>query len=908
MVLQYHKAIIWNARRGVKRQMASGASLGGAAGRARRTHVENASLLWYTLHGFSGSCAMKRYAPALALAILVMQSGCRQPLDTSTIEITNGWEFRRASEGQWRPAEVPGCVHTDLLEHGLIPDPFFGTNEQDVQWVEREDWEYRAVFDVERSLVARANIELEFKGLDTYADVFLNDSLLLTADNMFRVWRAACKGLVRERGNVLRVYFHSPVNAVREQWNALGYELPGGPRVLSRKAAYQYGWDWAPRFVTSGIWRPVYLHAWDAARITGLHIVQESVTADEARLSARCEIESSAPQGATLTVYCGDKSRGSIKVGLTPGRNGLALDFSMPEPKLWWTNGLGRPNLYHVLIELRTGGEVIDWAEARIGIRTVELVTEDDAAGTSFYFRLNGIPVFMKGANYVPQSSFPPNVPRWSYEALIGNAAAAGMNMLRVWGGGIYENDAFYNLCDENGILVWQDFMFACAMYPGDQAFLASVEAEAGDNIKRLRNHPCIALWCGNNEIDEAWRHWGWQREFGYSSLDSVRIWSAYERLFHELLPDVVAKLDPGKPYWPSSPSFGRADPRSMREGDAHYWGVWHDGEPFEAFTEKVPRFMSEFGFQSFPALATVRQFAPPDEWSVDSDVMRAHQKHPRGNDIIRTYLERSYRAPRDFESFLYVSQLLQADGVRTAIEAQRRAMPYCMGSLYWQLNDCWPAASWSSIDYAGTPKALYYFARRAYREVLLSPVVEDGLVRVYVVSDRPEPLEGLAVLKLVDFSGQVIWSGNHPVKVRPQASRCFFEADLERFLRGNARTKVALSAELWSGEDLVSSNLLYFALPKELDLAPFEAQHAPPGAAVSIAGVSETSDGYSVSLCARSLVRNLYLTVAGHEGVFDDNYFDMLPGSCVTVHFITPDRIDHLNRKLRMMSLVDTY
>jgi beta-mannosidase len=845
----------------------------------------------------------------VALSIVLLQSACNLLPDRSTIEIQDGWEFRRVSKGDWHRAVVPGCVHTDLLDNDLIPDPFYGTNEKDLQWIEREDWEYRAAFDVKKELLARANIELDFEGLDTYADVFLNDSLLFNADNMFREWRASCKGLLREKANLLRVYFHSPVNAVQERWSSLGYELPGGPRVLTRKAAYQYGWDWGPRFVTSGIWRPVRLRSWDEARITGLHIVQRSVTQKEARFSAQFEIESAAERRVTLSVYCGNKNRGRIDVDLAAGRNSVELDFSIPEPKLWWTNGLGMPNLYHFLGEIRTGGEIVDWVEERVGIRTIELVQENDAAGKSFYFKLNGVPVFMKGANYIPQDNFLPRVTRESYESLIGNAANAGMNMLRVWGGGVYEDDIFYDLCDENGILVWQDFMFACAMYPGDDAFLASVRQEAIENVKRLRNHPCIALWCGNNEIDEAWHNWGWQRQYKYSAIDSARIWGDYGKLFHELLPAVVEELDPGKPYRPSSPSFGRADPRSLSEGDSHYWGVWHDGEPFEAFNDKVPRFMSEFGFQSFPLLSTIKYFARPEDWNIDSEVMRSHQKHPRGNELIRTYMERSYHVPQDFESFLYVSRLLQAEGVRTGIEAHRRAMPYCMGSLYWQLNDCWPVASWSSVDYFGAPKALYYFARNANSEVLVSPVIEDGTVRVYVVSDRLEPIEGLAVLKLVDFSGEIIWVGDHLVKIRANSSSCFFEADAERLLRGHERTRVVLSVEMREGEELLSKNLLYFASPKELDLPPFLSERPKPvPRAVSVASISENDDGYSITLCATSLVKNLFLTVEGHDGVFDDNYFDMLPGSCVTVHFITPDRIDHVHKSLKMMSLVDTY
>ncbi|HVO76874.1 MAG TPA: glycoside hydrolase family 2 protein, partial [Candidatus Bathyarchaeia archaeon] len=656
---------------------------------------------------------MHRLILVAVLALALLESSCNEVPSRSTIVLDRGWEFRRVSEGTWRRATVPGCVHTDLYDRGLIPDPFYGDNERALQWIENEDWEYRTTFDADADFLSRERIEIDFAGLDTYADVYLNDSLIIRADNMFREWRSSCKGLLRDKGNELRVYFHSPVEAVRARWQSLGRELPGGPRVLTRKAAYQYGWDWSPRYVTSGIWRPVRLVAWDQARIKNLWIVQHQLTSERADLAASFEIESTARQTVTMSIYIGNESYKVFDVDLLPGSNDVSLDFSIPRPELWWANGLGEPRLYDFLGEMRAGGVLLDWTSRQFGIRTIDLVREKDAAGTSFYFRLNGVPVFMKGANYVPQDCFPSRLSGERHEFLVASAANAGMNMLRVWGGGVYEDDDFYSLCDKYGILVWQDFMFACGMYPADSLFLDNVREEASENVTRLRSHPCLALWCGNNEIDEGWHHWGWQGEFGYSAVDSARVWGDYVKLFHELLPAVVEKYDPGAAYLPSSPVHGRADPRSLTEGDSHYWGVWHDGEPFEAYTRNIPQFMSEFGFQSFPPLAAIESFARPEDWRVDSPVMLAHQKNPRGNEIITTYLERSYRTPRDFASFVYVSELLQAEGMKTGIEAHRRAKPYCMGSLYWQLNDCWPAVSWSSIDYYGNPKALYYYARR---------------------------------------------------------------------------------------------------------------------------------------------------------------------------------------------------
>jgi beta-mannosidase len=854
---------------------------------------------------------MGRAALLAAISLSLLLPSCDEPAGGQAIELNRGWEFRRASEEAWRPARVPGCVHTDLLAAGLIGDPFYGTNERELRWIENEDWEYRVRFDAPPAILAREHVELDFEGIDTYADILLNDSLLFSADNMFREWRAPCAGLLRATDNELRVSFHSPIRAVRARWDSLRYELPGGPRVLTRKAAYQYGWDWAPRFVTSGLWRPVRLRAWDAARITGLRVVTKRLGRDSAEVAAVFEIESSSRAKAACSVLLDGRIGASVDAELVPGSNTVSIDLSLARPRLWWPNGLGEPYLYDCLGEVREGGATIDRAARRVGVRTIELVRERDGGGESFSFRVNGRPVFMKGANFVPMDSFIPRVTADRYESLVASAAGAGMNMLRVWGGGAYESERFYDLCDEHGILVWQDFMFACAMYPGDSLFLANVREEAAGVVRRLRAHPCLALWCGNNEIEEGWRNWGWQRQYGYSPADSTKIWNDYARLFRELLPGVVAELDPGAAYVPSSPRYGRADPRSLTEGDSHDWGVWHDGAAFETFREKVPRFMSEFGFQSFPSLSTIASFAGPGDREIGSAVMLAHQKHPRGNEIIREYMARSYRVPRDFESFVYVSQLLQAEGMRTAIEAQRRAKPYCMGSLYWQLDDCWPGPSWSGIDYDGHPKALHYFARDAFAEVLVSPVVEGNAVRVYAVSGRPGASEAAAILKLVDFSGSPIWNDSRLIALSPDSSVSFFESSIESMLRGRPRTAAVLCAELWDARTLLSRNLLYFAPPRELDLPPVEIARPgenEPGAGLAVRSIRRVEKGYEVSLAARVLVKNLRLSVDGHGGFFDANFFDMLPGSTRSVLFVTDDDIPDFDKALAVTSLVDTY
>ena len=657
-----------------------------------------------------------------------------------TIPVHSGWQFREVGKNDWRPAIVPGCVHTDLLNNKLIDDPFYRDNEQKLQWIGKTDWEYQTTFNVTPELLARDNIDLIFEGLDTYANVFLNDEPLLNTDNMFRTWRADAKRLLKPGANTLRIRFRSPINEVLPLMAKMNYQLPAGndqgekTSPHTRKAPYQFGWDWGPRFVTSGVWRPVYLEAWNRARVEDLHILQKQVTADAARLTAEIEVVADAETSATIIVdNLTDKNIAAKRVvTLSPGVNRVSLDFVIARPKLWWPNGLGPQPLYTFKARLLINGKLIDATATRTGLRSVELRQQRDASGKSFTFVINGMPVFAKGANWIPADSFPSRIPKAKYRQLLESVRDANMNMVRVWGGGIYERDDFYELCDEMGILVWQDFMFGCSLYPGDQAFLDNVRQEAIDNVKRLRNHPSIVIWAGNNEIESGWFHWGWKDQLPAS------LWDDYQKLFYGVLPEVCASLDPSRPYWPSSPSSNlEEDPDSQKMGDSHYWMVWHASLPFSEYEKQRPRFMSEYGFQSLPQLETVNTYTVPADHDIASPVMLAHQRHPRGNQLIREYMLREYPEPKDFESFLYVSQVLQAEGIKIGAEHLRRIMPHNMGSLYWQLNDCWPAASWSSIDYTGRWKALQYYARRFYSEILVSSQAENGNINVFVVSDR---------------------------------------------------------------------------------------------------------------------------------------------------------------------------
>jgi beta-mannosidase len=841
-------------------------------------------------------------------AVGLMYSKGEEKTSVKKIEINSGWQFKQSDKEEWLPATVPGTVHTDLLNNKLIPDPFYRNNEKDLQWIDKKDWEYQTILNVDEKTLSMQNVELIFNGLDTYADVYLNGEKILSADNMFREWKLDVKKYLKVGDNQLKIYFHSPVKIDVPKIAAMGYQLPaindqsenGGLgdkkiSIFARKAQYHYGWDWGPRFVTSGIWRPIYLRAYDSFVIENIQMVPNSITEQLANVVAHLEINSDINDNVVLKINADGKEYVSKNVRLYKGANKISAVFEITKPNLWMPNGLGTPYLYNVTASLNHLDKAFDSIDEKMGLRTVEVVRDKDEKGTSFYFKVNGHPVFMKGANYIPQDNFLTRVTDKDYEAVIKSAVDANMNMLRVWGGGIYENDIFYDLCDKNGIMVWQDFMFACSMYPGDEKFLNSVKEEAIDNVKRLRNHPSIAIWCGNNENEDGWNYWGYKTPF--TEEQQKTIYNSYKEKFFNIIPSVVKEYDGTRFYWPSSPNsdFGRAS--NMSSGDLHYWGVWHGKEPFENFQEKIGRFISEYGFQSFPEFKTVKSYTIPEDWDIESDVMMSHQRSGIGNLRIRDYLNMYYKTPKDFETFLYVGQVLQGYGIKQAIEAHRRAMPYNMGSLYWQINDCWPVASWSSTDYYKRWKAMHYEAMKAYKEIIVSPILKDGFVTFTIVSDRLEPVGAQLTIKSYDFSGKELYSQNLPIEIKANTSANYLTLLPKDLLNGVDESKVVVVTEIKIGGKVASDNLLYFKQPKDLALTKPEVKM----------NVKKSDNGYTVELSTDKLAKNVYLQIE-EEGFFSDNYFDLLPGRNVVINFTSEKPVENLQSKIKLMTLTDSY
>ncbi|SDS54483.1 beta-mannosidase [Formosa sp. Hel1_31_208] len=804
-----------------------------------------------------------KYSIVIILVFSIMSCQPKHDIPIS-IDLHSHWQYKSLNDSIWSSAKVPGNVHSDLLDHKRIEHPFISNNEDSLQWISDTDWEYKSTFDVDKETLDKNHIELNFKGLDTYASVFLNDSLILKTDNAFRAFSVDVKSALKPQ-NDLRIVFERSSISEEQEKAKLNYQLPEGNRIFTRKAQFQYGWDWGPKLNTSGIWRPVTLETWNELKLNHVFIKLDELNDISANLSMHLDIKNTSEAPLQYDVYINNKLHKSFE----NIRADSTTDFNIKieNPKRWWPHNLGDPYLYDFKVVVRDNKRILDSISAKKGLRTIDLITKKDSIGESFYFKINGIPVYMKGANYIPQNSMQNKVTDAHYEKLLDDVVDANMNMLRVWGGGIYENDMFYNLCDEKGILIWQDFMFACAMYPGDNDFLDNVQQEAIQNVKRLRNHASIALWCGNNENSEGWHRWGWQND--KSDEEKDQIWNNYLKVFDSILPNTVNKLT-NTDYWESSPRYGRGNLKYKTEGDAHDWWVWHDAYPFEHLEENVPRFMSEFGFQSFPSYEAIRYSNQSDSLEITSEAFKNHQKHVRGFELIDEYMQRDFPVPNTVEDYVYVSQLLQAYGITKGIEAHRRAKPYNMGTLYWQLNDCWPAVSWSSIDYFGNWKALHYQAKKAFENVLVSNTIENDTLKTFVINDYSGSFYDMLSIKVLDFNGRIIKTYSKGLDIKPNSSTLMHTIALNTL--DITKNEVVIVSEFSD-----THSYFYLVKPKDLKLLKASIERT----------ITKTNKGFQITLQSTTLQKNVFLYTK-EKGHFSDNYFDLLPNKIIVIEFET--------------------
>ena len=661
----------------------------------------------------------------VALLACIALFGCRndraeRATETSWSTLDGAWEFRSTTDSGWLPATVPGTVHTDLMATGRLPDPYRSTYEDSVQWVEHLDWTYRRQFTVTDAQLANAHVDLVFEGLDTYATIRLNGNHIGQADNMHRTWAFPVKHLLRQGVNDVEVTFRSPVARGGELLAVYGRSLPadndmGTPAVspFVRKAGIHFGWDFAPRLVTSGIWQRTGIRAWSGVRIAHVTLVQEG-RGGLRQLRITVHTEGHADNAMQAAIRLGGRPLQGEWERLA---DGLRFSTSIPDTGRWWPHTMGEPMLHLLEVELIQAGHASRW-EGLVGLRDIALDQRPDSMGTPFRFVVNGSPMFAQGANLVPPDMFLPRAGDAGWLSCVRHLKDLGANMVRVWGGGVYPPDAFFEACDSAGILVWQDLMFANTMVPDDSAFTANVEAEVRGQVLRLQHHACLAHWCGNNEIDVAWHNWGWQDTYAITAPDSARMWRSYVALFRERLPRLIGQLDPGRPYSSTSPLSNWGNPEGLRHGSLHYWGVWHGDEPFASFRTNVGRFVSEYGSQSYPAWETLEQWAAPEDLAPGSAFWALRQKSYKGDAAIALQARLHGLPVRDRRELVETSRQLQAMAYRTAIEAHQRA-PWCAGTLLWQLNEPWPGASWSLVEYGGRVKPAYQAVREAYRSRL---------------------------------------------------------------------------------------------------------------------------------------------------------------------------------------------
>jgi len=837
------------------------------------------------------------------------------------VAIGKGWTFRLVTGNAqqaahpeavpWHAAKVPGTVHTDLFANKLIPDPYVGAPEAGLQWIGLADWEYRTQFDAPRR-GARSDLVLE--GLDTFAEVWLNGEKLLDADNAFRTWRIPVQDKLRAKGNELRIVLRSPIARLLPAVQAMPRKLAGNypspygdepPDAMTgnfvRKPGYHYGWDWGPRYVTAGIWKPVVLESWDAVRIDNLHLRQDHVDESRADIAAVATVDAVQDGAFDLRLWQtapdGKRSLAALRrVELRAGANRIELPVHIDRPQRWFPNGYGAQPLYRFEVQIGDGK-----AGARTGLRSISLRRDPDDKGKSFYFDVNGIPIFAKGANSIPFDMFQPRVDKAQLRRVLQSARDANMNFLRSWGGGYYESDEFFDMADELGLLVWQDFMFGGGMPPAyDDAFRANVIAEARDNVRRLRNHPSLVLWCGNNEEEISWKYWGPGKEM--MAADPVfanKVWNGYVQLFGSDLRKVVEEEGGGIAYWASSPSDDLAEvANTPTSGDMHYWEVWgNPAHPPSKYLEITPRFMSEYGLQAWPVQRTIDAFARRGEQGIATPVIEAHQKFMagKGNERLMKYVNYEFGEPKDFAEFVYLGQAAQAEGIELAALHHRASRPYTMGSLFWQLNDVWPGASWSSIDWFGRWKALQFHARRFYAPVAVAALRNaEGQTSLSLLNDRARSVRGELRMRLITLDGKVLRDERRPVELAP-LSAAKLAGYSDRDLLGDADPAVTVAVfDLQAQGEPASRRVVYFKAAKDMRW-PDPGLHAQ---------LRRDGNGYVLELRAAKLARALWIDFGDADANVADNAITLLPGETVTLHIASKAGLATLRKALRLRTL----
>ena len=832
-------------------------------------------------------------APAVAPAVFVTQPGLpRSP--AQVLDLAGSWTLHEIGGTHSCPFAVPGDVFSALLAAGQIPDPYVGMNEEQVQWVTERDWAIERTVKVGAELLSAPSIYLNAASLDTLTEISINGQAVGTTANQFRRHRFEVKSFLRTGVNSIRILFKSAAKAAKAKADALPYPIPhmgaqAGAKIphfnLLRKAQCHGGWDWGISLYTCGVYDDLSLRATTVARIEHVYTTQRHSAgavpgAGAVTVEVTAEVVAPAAGSTALEIQLGDQ-RLSVPVTLVTGANTVTGSVTIANPRLWWPNGHGAQPLYDLTVTI--GDEI---TRKRLALRELVVRNDKDEKGTAMTIQVNGRPIFAKGANWIPSDALVSRQTDARYADHLDSAAAAGMNIIRVWGGGQFERHAFYDGCDERGLLIWHDFMFSCALYPADKAWLAEIREEITYQVKRLRDHGSIALWCGDNEVVGALT---WFKD---SKDKRDRYLLDYDRQ-SRVLAEVVESADSSRMFWPSSPCAGPGDFSDCwhddRHGDMHYWSVWHEGKSFDAYYDVLPRFCSEFGYQSFPSFDTVKTYCAEEEWNLTSPTMEWHQRNHGGNARINDMFARYFRIPNGFEAFLYLSQVQQALAIKTAVEHWRHLQPTCMGTIYWQLNDNWPVASWSSLEYSGKWKQLHHHAKRFYSPVIVSAFQtpkKDGTgdeVELWITNDRAEPAQASVTLELFGFDGAVIGKEMLTATVPAGSAQLLTKRPVSAFApttpdRGTRFLQLALQATA-GGETFRHVNTHVFTEYKRCTLAK--------------ATVRTTVDGFRVTVSSDKPALFVQLNADGIAGEFDDNSLTLLPGRPVTLTFAPKGAVD---------------
>jgi beta-mannosidase len=815
-----------------------------------------------------------------------------------TLMLTGIWQLQDDKGLPPQEVHVPGSVYNDLLQAGIIEDPFYRDNEKNAKDIMRREYRYYRSFDVSEDLYHSDVLELVCEGLDTLATIHINGHILAETDNMHRTYTLDVKPYIQLGTNEIIIHFHNTLDYIAKKQETTplwGVETTVDGFSHIRKAHSSFGWDWGPQLPDAGIWRDIYLKAYNTARIQDVYMTQHH-TEGQVELELRLELESWSSQALKVEV-CITTPDGKTMRTLNQAKNGTqSLIMTINRPQLWWPNGYGDQPLYKVAIGLFDGELQVDQQDYTIGLRTIRVRQEPDTWGESFEFEINGTSIFAMGANYIPEDNLLPRTSKEKTEILIQDCIEANFNCIRIWGGGIYPDQDFYDLCDRYGLIVWQDFMFACAVYDMSDEFAANIKQEAIDNIQRIRHHASLGIWCGNNEIESAIVDWGFPK--------TEKMKEDYIKQFEVLLAGVAAQYDPNTFYWASSPSSGGSfdNPSDQNRGDAHYWDVWHGLKPFTEYRSFHFRFCSEFGFQSFPNVKTIESFSEPEDRNIFSYVMERHQKNDGANGKIMYYLSQNFKYPKDFSSLVYASQLLQAEAMKYGVEHWRRNRGRCMGAIYWQLNDCWPVASWSSIDSHGRWKALHYFAKRFFTPILLSACEEGKKVALHVANETMTPFHGTVSWKLRSTSSNLQHQGTQSVDVNSLSSIAVIELDFTSQLTDDELRSAYLEYRLDNvAGDMVSEGVLLFTVAKHFQL----------NATTIAAEWTEQEASFELRLTTLELTKYVELEFTNLDAKWSDNYFDLCPDQVKKVT-LRKDRLpssitlENLQSQLQIRSAID--